>query len=69
MSAQTHGTNSGYVQHYGRGEKPCAECLTAHRAYQKAYSAARHVAIKALVETHRDEYQRRLEDALAEVTP
>lgn len=63
MSA--HGTNSGYVQHYRRGEEPCAECLTAHRTYQTAYSAARHRAIKRLVSAHAVEYRALIEEEMA----
>jgi hypothetical protein len=61
-----HGSNSGYVVHYRRGEKPCDPCIEAHRAYQKAYSAARHVALQRLVASHRGEYDAQLQVALAE---
>ena len=60
----TCGTNSGYVQHYRDNEKPCSACRGAHKAYQKAYSAARHVAVQRLVAAHPDEYRAHLHEAL-----
>ncbi len=37
----THGTNSGYMQHYRRGETPCAACVEAHAQVSAATARRR----------------------------
>ena len=63
MSA--HGTNTGYVLHYRNGEKPCPDCLAAHKAYQRKYAAARHKAIQQLTAAHLDEYRALIAEGMA----
>ena len=33
-----HGTEAAYKRHHRAGERPCDECVTAHREYQRSAS-------------------------------
>jgi hypothetical protein len=42
-----HGTETGYRQHYKRGEEPCDECRDVHLANKAAKAAERRAAASA----------------------